>query len=486
MRPILTGLCALALLPASAQWQVIGTPSITTSAGGDPDMLSVRRVWGDSIMDRLLLGGQFEWITHDGEPVLGMGQAKWDGTQWDSIATRIAPVAGTTLGFLRFQGRLYSYGEFVQVLDGGAHNKSIARLNEDNAVWEPLECLNPDTGHYLRRLVNIAPSDTLYATGYRASVCGYPNNYVFAYDGSAFHEWPLCQLQGAADDRVFHVFTFQGIWYMTGHLINSGQGFQEVRFIRYINGAWEVVPGWPSAWYGFIEDVSIHNDTLYVCGEFSEQTGAPGNNIAYFDGTAWHAMGEGLGYPSDPMGIGAGRMRWYHGDLYVTGRYSHAGGEDRHGGLAWWNGEQWCGFPSVFEGDVMPGTWPEVRDIAVWRDSLYICGSFKNLQNQTVHQVAQWTGAPPDADCLFQGVAANDPKVPFCVHPNPSEGLVAWSGMPAGAERVRVCDVLGRAVLDLRQVPAQLDVGSFAPGTYAVTMLARDGMRLAMARFVKR
>ncbi|HMW98448.1 MAG TPA: hypothetical protein PJ983_14420, partial [Flavobacteriales bacterium] len=69
---------------------------------------------------------------------------------------------------------------------------------------------------------------------------------------------------------------------------------------------------------------------------------------------------------------------------------------------------------------------------------------------------------------------------------NPSEGLVAWSGMPAGAERVRVCDVLGRAVLDLRQVPAQLDVGSFAPGTYAVTMLARDGMRLAMARFVKR
>ena len=139
MRPILAGLCALALLPASAQWQAIGTPSITTSAGGDPDMLSVRRVWGDSIMDRLLLGGQFEWITHDGEPVLGMGQAKWDGTQWDSIATRIAPVAGTTLGFLRFQGRLYSYGEFVQVLDGGAHNKSIARLNEDNAVCEPLE-----------------------------------------------------------------------------------------------------------------------------------------------------------------------------------------------------------------------------------------------------------------------------------------------------------------------------------------------------------
>src|SRR5690606_32292246 len=123
-------------------------------------------------------GGTFKWIYNEADTVLGMGQAAWNGSRWDSLAHRIAPSVGQTYWFLRYQGELYACGSYVLIAPDGSGNRSLARLNEATTTWEALECTNPVMGG-MSTLVPKEPQNTLYATGYKHSLCGYPESCVF-------------------------------------------------------------------------------------------------------------------------------------------------------------------------------------------------------------------------------------------------------------------------------------------------------------------
>ncbi|MCB0774620.1 MAG: hypothetical protein KDB93_14740, partial [Flavobacteriales bacterium] len=95
-------------------------------------------------------------------------------------------------------------------------------------------------------MVPKSPQNTLYATGYMGSICGYPESCVFRYDGSAFHVWePFNQIpQGLNDAYVGTIFDFQGKTYMTCSLPDPVDGSGFVSFLRWNGTAWEHVPGW--------------------------------------------------------------------------------------------------------------------------------------------------------------------------------------------------------------------------------------------------
>ncbi|MBZ0206411.1 MAG: hypothetical protein K8H89_08805, partial [Flavobacteriales bacterium] len=179
-------------------------------------------------------------------------------------------------------------------------NKSFARLDESTMHWEALECTNPDIASGLVTLVPKEPQNTLYATGYTGSLCGYPESCVFRYDGSAFHIWePFNQIPEGNDRYVGTVFDFQGKTYMTCSLPDPVDGSGWVSFIRWNGTAWEHVPGWNTL--SPIKDISIRNDTLYVAGTFTMADGGPGNLVAAFNGEQWNNMGGGLYYDPVPM-----------------------------------------------------------------------------------------------------------------------------------------------------------------------------------------
>ncbi|HMN06184.1 MAG TPA: hypothetical protein PKD45_10680, partial [Flavobacteriales bacterium] len=181
------------LLAAAVLWGTAAMPQYWKPLGrGTVGATEVQTLFGDSVSDRLLAGGTFLHILNDNDTVLGVGQAKWDGMRWDSLYSRIQPIAGNsaqqTYWFLRFDGDLHACGAFPVLQANGNWTNYLARYNDGIQSWEGLGCDIP-IGTNIITLVPKHPDTTLYATGFYGSVCGFPESCVFRYDGSAFHVW---------------------------------------------------------------------------------------------------------------------------------------------------------------------------------------------------------------------------------------------------------------------------------------------------------
>jgi len=300
--------------------------------------------------------------------------------------------------------------------------------------------------------------------GYDDEFCGYPPSCVFRYDGSAFHIWePFNQIPDGNDNYVGTVFDFHGKTYMSCSLPDpTGPGF--VSFIRWNGSSWEHVPGWNTL--GTIKDILVHNDTLYVAGIFSVGGGGPGNGVAAFDGENWSDLNGGLHYIN-----GAGfalDLEWWHGDLLACGRFTKAGNADCTG-IAKWDGHKWCSFAGILHD--ASGIDARLTDMAIWRDSLYICGGIASIDGAPVRQVAQWIGGDATGDCSTVGI--NEVRAhnsTLSVYPLDEPGRWNVQFPKAGNWNVIAYDALGRPVGNWHVNGGQLDIdlGSQIQGLYVL------------------
>lgn len=472
-------LAALIFRPCIAQyWRPLG--------GGTHGATWINSLYCDTVFDRLLAGGSFESLYNtDGELLYALGQAAWDGNRWDTLAKRIQEdqgnVAGSTYWFSRFDGELYACGDWVFLNDDGVYNWSLARLNASAQQWEDLGCVNPiESG--LLTLVPHRPSDKLYATGYYGSLCGYPEACVFQYVDGGFEPWPLwAQIPYDDDNYVGTVIEYRGKTYMSGAYRDpNSDGWSN--FMRFNGTTWENVPGWNP--HMGIKDIAIHNDTLYVAGAFRTSGGAPGNGIARFDGENWDDMGGGVLDETIPVSTVIRDMEWLNGELWVCGGFTSAGGVPAEC-LAKWNGRQWC--TVAFDQTTVSGDdFGYLSDMAVWRDSLYLCGGFGAINGEPIRHVAQWLGGDAVVAC---SPPVGLPEAPLLstlrLAPNPAAGTLRLSDVPTGAVQVRVSDALGRAVLHAPMGSGSFEVAPLRPGAYIVHALDAQGRALAAGRFVR-
>lgn len=128
-------------------------------------------------------------------------------------------------------------------------------------------------------------------------------------------------------------------------------GGDRIPLRRWTGSAWEVLAQVPSQ--QAIRCMTTYNNLLIVAGYFTSIGGVAANNIAAFDGTAWHALGSGLTWE-----LGADNQTVVHallvqdGDLIAGGEnISHAGGI-RLQNLARWDGSAWHAVGSTVS--VMP------------------------------------------------------------------------------------------------------------------------------------
>ncbi len=377
---------------AAQYWKPLGRGPIAAT--------QIQTIYGDSVSQRLLAGGTFTFMKNVEDTVIVMGQAAWNGTRWDSLAHRIQdggslPTSGQqqTYWFLRFQDKLYACGGFGFFTDQNEVNRSFARLNEPTQRWEALECLNANSSG-LATLVPKEPQNTLYATGYTSTICGYPQSCIFRYDGGSFHIWePFNEVPPDPLNYVGTVFDYQGYTYVTGSFYDPiGSGY--VSFIRHNGTNWEYIPEWGTQ--NPIKEILIRNGILYVAGAFHISDGAPGNLVASFDGTTWNNMGGGLEYTL-PNSAAALDLEWWHDELYVCGLFNNCGGVICDG-IAKWTGSQWCALPGQFSGQFSDIT--TLLDMTIWQDSLYVVGGIWYVDGQPFYKsVAQWIGGDAVANC---------------------------------------------------------------------------------------
>jgi len=132
-----------------------------------------------------------------------------------------------------------------------------------------------------------------------------------------------------------------------------------------------------------INVIALVDGILYVGGKFERIGGIEANNIAKWDGDNWQALGSGI---EDDHFLNAAvqAIAVMGDDLYVGGRFSHAGGvQVNH--VAKWDGENWS--------DLDEGLNGQVRALAVIEKDLYVGGDFTIGGITRVNGIARWDGS---------------------------------------------------------------------------------------------
>ncbi|TVR96906.1 MAG: hypothetical protein EA418_04445 [Wenzhouxiangellaceae bacterium] len=134
----------------------------------------------------------------------------------------------------------------------------------------------------------------------------------------------------------------------------------------------------------FVNDLAVFQGDLYVAGSFGEAGDTPVFNIARFDGSGWHAVGE------------TGNIEWIEGllatedRLYVTGSFSAIGGQTSRR-IAAWDGKTWIGInPQPLSPDAPQ---PSIHAMAKFNGELIVGGQIAEIGGVAVNNLARFDGS---------------------------------------------------------------------------------------------
>ena len=99
---------------------------------------------------------------------------------------------------------------------------------------------------------------------------------------------------------------------------------------------------------GWVNALAVSGTNLYAGGSFTTAGGVPANYIAKWDGSAWSALGSGI---SGPNGLGGVNALAVSGtNLYAGGWFTTAGGVPATN-IAKWDGSAWSALGSGMGSD---------------------------------------------------------------------------------------------------------------------------------------
>jgi hypothetical protein len=134
---------------------------------------------------------------------------------------------------------------------------------------------------------------------------------------------------------------------------------------------------------------------VYVGGVFSIAGDTAANQVAMWDGMAWHAVGEGIDRTVAALAVDG------RGNVYAGGFFQHAGGKPANS-IARWDGQSWEALGAGVNGFVF--------DLAVDASgNVYACGDFTTAGDVQVNGVAMWDGLAWHS--LAGGVSNDTPQV---------------------------------------------------------------------------
>jgi hypothetical protein len=126
---------------------------------------------------------------------------------------------------------------------------------------------------------------------------------------------------------------------------------------------------------------------VYVGGSFTFIGTVLANYVAKWDGSAWSALGSGIGGAGDGYGPSVSCLACdSSGNVYAGGDFSTAGGVAANY-VAKWNGSVWSSLGSVTDG--IEG---QVYALAVSGTNLYVGGIFALVGGWTANYIAVWNG----------------------------------------------------------------------------------------------
>jgi hypothetical protein len=138
----------------------------------------------------------------------------------------------------------------------------------------------------------------------------------------------------------------------------------------------------------FVQALGLADDGLYMGGFFIAVGDIPVSRVSRWDGTNWHALGDGL-TRSFAGSLDVRAIKARNNEVYIGGDFSSAGGIDCTN-IALWDGVSWSALASGFDETVFA--------IEVTPTDVYVGGSFTNAYNlpgvgTPVNRIARWDGS---------------------------------------------------------------------------------------------
>ena len=140
-----------------------------------------------------------------------------------------------------------------------------------------------------------------------------------------------------------------------------------------------------------VTTATFFQGNLYIGGLFTSIDGEIVNNIAYWDGENWHALGEGenAGVTVDESRTSVRALYADEDHLYVGGRFAQAGSIPA-GSIARWDGESWSSI-----GDFWNVEWDgsaRINAITRFQNDLIVAGWFDQVNELEANHIARWNG----------------------------------------------------------------------------------------------
>jgi hypothetical protein len=263
--------------------------------------------------------------------------AVWDGTSWKPFCNAAGPAITGNVTSLQIIGQtLYVGGSFQDGAGIGSADGLLACELGSGAASSTVI----DPAHPFGQVLALAAdgNGTLYAGGGFTDLEGILAADNVAYKPAGGTWQPMGAGAGSCNCAVtgfVRGLTAVGTDVYVGTDANDVAGIPQADHVARWNGsAWSAVgagSGGGNGWFpttASIEDLAGTGSNLFVTGTFQNANGdARADNVAFFDGAAWHAVGSN-GAGNGPWSGGEGHaLALVDRQLYAAGSFTSAGGD---------------------------------------------------------------------------------------------------------------------------------------------------------------
>lgn len=288
-------------------------------------------------------GGAYTVINNNAaavDPLVGTrGPVYWDGQKWNKLTATGMNTGAAGIGGIAVapNGDIYVCGGFSSI--GGVAAAGIAKYSQASGTWSALGTGlgGPAVGY----TVVVAPNGDVYVGGNFTSAGGVTCVNIARWDG---FQWRRVGQFGGLNGTVQDIaISPDGAFlYVGGDFTTENGGGKALQFITTYDIAQGQFLLMAAGLNGNVRGVKLSKtNNLYICGFFAGDAGGGTalNGVAYWNGSAWKAMGSGIENPSasvyvQDLAIDANEQ------VYAAGLFTTMDGKNiRY--LAIWNGSSW-------------------------------------------------------------------------------------------------------------------------------------------------
>jgi trimeric autotransporter adhesin len=279
-------------------------------------------------------GHLYAQIPKDSEQGLTTAMIRWDGARWEDItgnfsiavdALKTGRVSSNIPGMaLAVDGEdnLYAAGSFYY--PNADHTAELPMgyvAKWDKETWTVLGQGFDKVNIYA---LAVSSSGQVYVSGEQPGT-----GFIAQWDGETWTPIGTSKLSSCLSIKSLAVDKTGGLyasctWSEAGELIFYWDGTDWITISDQLQGEAPAI-------FDMAVDANGH---LYIGGSFESVSGIPAQNIAYWDGSLWHALGTGVNQPVNALAVAPS------GELFAVGAFTRAGDLPVHY-VVRWDGKTW-------------------------------------------------------------------------------------------------------------------------------------------------